>query len=438
MTSATARILPAVLRAVVLLLLAAAVPLRAGATVLELDEAALEALDPSRSFQLGIDREVDGGFPELARRRVAAVVHPASVDSRGVPTLQHLLDAPGFTLVRVFHVEPPGMEVPLFWWELLEEARSRGVELVALTPGSFSPERAHLRNVNMVAWDVPLPGGRFELETAALAAMLELSSLAGVRVVLFDRPLLGSNSYVEGPLAEVGYLGSRQAFFPTLLYPGLTPGELAAFFNGQYSIQGDLRVVPMRNWRRSDGNRWMHEPPELMTDAAGRRVFEQLLDAGYGVPGFAALRALPAIAGEEIWESVRATVDEEGRPALYLRAADFPVVTMLERLEGSPVPGLAASVHAPREEGGTAELLLTVTEPEALSPFEAGLRLRAAAIPSIRAEPAPEDNGVFATAAPFEPLSRGLGPQQARRRWAGTGAFATHLRLRERYLVYPQ
>ncbi len=430
------------------LLLALFVPVLTGATppaahnngepLIRLDSEALALLDPSRHFQLGIDRETDEGFRRLARRRVAAVVHPASVDSRGVPVLRHLLDAEEFTLVRVFHMEPRRRPVPDWWFDLLEEARESGLSVVPVTPDSFLPERGHLRDVNTVAWDVPLPGGRFELETAALGAMLEAASLAGVRYVLFDRPLLGDNAYLEGPLAEVGYLGSRQAFFPTLLYPGLTPGELAEFFNEQYSIQADLRVVHMRNWNRSDGNRWVRNPHSLRVGTEGKDVLRSLQSTGVGVPGFEELRALPAIAGEDLWESVRVSVSDDGRPEVRLVPREVPVVGMLERLEGRPLPGVETSVDSPRDGDGPAALLLRPAEDQRINPFEAGLRLRAVAVPSIRNHEPPEDHGVFGTGVAFDALSRGLDPRQARVRWVNTSAYRVHLDLRERYLVYPE
>ncbi len=438
-------LVPAALFAAALYLFAGGGPLAAqppadseSGPALTLDSEALALLDPSQSFQLGIDREVDEGYPQLARRRVAAVVHPAAVDSRGVPTLRRFLDAEGFTLVRIFHLEWPDRPPPSWWFDLLEEARERDLPVVALTPDSFVPERSDLRDVNTVAWDVPLPGGRFELETAALGAVLEQASLARVRFVLFDRPLLGNNSYVEGPLAEVGYLGSIQAFFPTLLYPGMTPGELAAFFNEQYSIQADLRVVHMRNWQRSDGNEWMRNPPPLYVGSEGREVFRSLRGAGVAVRGFEELRALPAISGEDVWESTRLDLNEEGRPALHLVPREVPVVAMMERLEGNPPRGLAVSVHSPGGDEEPAAVVLTVEGDRDIDPYEAGLRLRTAAVPSIRTQEPPEGHGVFGTGVAFEALTRGLNPQQARRRWVGTSAFRVHLDLRERYLVYPE
>ena len=71
-----------------------------------------------------------------------------------------------------------------------------------------------------------------------------------MEVIVLDRPNPINGLTVDGPILEerwrsiVGYINVPYCH-------GMTVGELARFFNGEYRIGCNLKVIPMRGWKRN-------------------------------------------------------------------------------------------------------------------------------------------------------------------------------------------
>jgi uncharacterized protein YbbC (DUF1343 family) len=96
---------------------------------------------------------------------------------------------------------------------------------------------------------------------------MEEAAKAGIEVIVFDRPNPINGLVVDGPMLQdkwrsfIGYINVPYC-------PGMTIGELAKFFNGEYKIGCKLRVIPMKGWSRKmsyrdTGLAWIPPSPNV-------------------------------------------------------------------------------------------------------------------------------------------------------------------------------
>src|SRR5262249_38588382 len=115
--------------------------------------------------------------------------------------------------------------------------------------------------------DLQDAGARIYTYPAAIAYFMEEAAARKLPIVVLDRPNPIDGFDIEGPAQDAG--GSRYVgYLPMPMRHGLTIGELARLFNGEASINADLTVVPMKNWRREDwfddtGLTWVNPSPNM-------------------------------------------------------------------------------------------------------------------------------------------------------------------------------
>ena len=126
-----------------------------------------------------------------------------------------------------------------------------------------------LENVDTLVYDIQHLGVRYYTLIYTLAYALERAAEHGTRVVVLDRP---------NPVAPLGVGGNRvpdehASFVGDYRLPvthGLTVGELARYFCGEFGIDIDLTVVWLSGWSRSDwydetGLAWVPPSPNVPT-----------------------------------------------------------------------------------------------------------------------------------------------------------------------------
>jgi uncharacterized protein YbbC (DUF1343 family) len=125
-----------------------------------------------------------------------------------------------------------------------------------------------LSHIDIFVVDLQEAGCRVYTFITTLFSCLEEAARLGKTVIVLDRPnpvggTMEGNVLLPGMTSFVGV-------HPIPLRHGLTMGELASFFNRDAGIGADLRVVPMKGWRRSmlftdTGLPWVPPSPNLPT-----------------------------------------------------------------------------------------------------------------------------------------------------------------------------
>ena len=251
MRSASTRVLITLLTAVAPLGCVARTPVRRGTSF---PAEPVRAREEPLRVRTGLEVLSGTGFAALRSRRVGVVTNPTGVD-RDLGSLVDLVAAaPGVELVAVFGPEhgargaaQAGVEVG--------DARDQatGVAVYSLYGRTRKPTSAMLEGVDVLLFDIQDIGVRTYTYLSTLVRVLEAAAENAVEVWVLDRPVPIGADVFEGPVLDPA-LESFVGIHPLPLRHGLTAGEFAFMVNEERKIGARLKVVKMRNYRRSFGH----------------------------------------------------------------------------------------------------------------------------------------------------------------------------------------
>jgi uncharacterized protein YbbC (DUF1343 family) len=206
---------------------------------------------------LGLERLLSERLDLLRGARVGLVCNQATVDHG----LRHAAD--------LLHAHPEVRLTTLFGPQhgirgdvqdnMVETAhgvdRETGLPVYSLYSETREPTAEMLKDVDLIVVDLQDVGCRIYTFVYTMANCMRAARALGKRVVVCDRPNPIGGTAVEGNLLDPAW-ASFVGQFPIPTRHGLTAGELARLFNGDFGIGCDLEVVPMTGWSRES---WMDE-----------------------------------------------------------------------------------------------------------------------------------------------------------------------------------
>jgi uncharacterized protein YbbC (DUF1343 family)/CubicO group peptidase (beta-lactamase class C family) len=218
--------------------------------------------------QVGIDVLETQQFAQLSGMRVGLITNRSGFDAAGRRTIDVLAHAPGVTLASLFSPEHGlNTDVDAKVDDTIDSAT--GLPVYSLYGKDQRFPAGSLDALSALVFDVQDAGVRFFTYETTLGYALEAAAARGIPLFVLDRPdPLGADRF-GGPVQDAGR-ESFTGFFPLPLLPGMTVGELADLFNRERHIGADLRVVPMRGYRRAmrfadTGLGWVPPSPNLRT-----------------------------------------------------------------------------------------------------------------------------------------------------------------------------
>ena len=216
----------------------------------------------------GIDVLAAQQFRPLAGLRIGLITNRSGFDAQGRRTIDVLNEAPGVMLSALFAPEH-GLHANRDTQIEDDHDAATGLVVYSLYGNSQRFTDASLETLDALVFDIQDAGVRFFTYETTLGYALEAAARHGIPLFVLDRPdPLGADRF-GGPVLDSG----RQSFtgyFPLPLLPGMTVGELAGLFNHERLIGADLRVIPMRGYRRAmritdTGLGWVPLSPNLRT-----------------------------------------------------------------------------------------------------------------------------------------------------------------------------
>jgi uncharacterized protein YbbC (DUF1343 family) len=109
--------------------------------------------------------------------------------------------------------------------------------------------------VEVLVCDLQDIGSRYYTFIYTMAFCMEVAAKTGTHVVVLDRPNPINGHQIEGNLVGKDFQ-SFVGCFPLANRHGMTIGELAQMFKGEFGLNCELTVVPMKGWHR---RRYMDE-----------------------------------------------------------------------------------------------------------------------------------------------------------------------------------
>lgn len=222
-------------------------------------ELAAERVKPGISVLLGDSMELIRG------KRIGLLTNQTGINERGTSDIDLLRDSKAkkanVNLVMLFSPEHgirgtedrPGIADAVDEKSGLPIVSLYGAQTTAL-PDSL------MQKLDALVFDLQDIGTRTWTYVGAMVYAMRAAKRTGKVIIVLDRPNPITGFFVEGPMLDSALAnpedptpsraGQAYALYPTPLRHGMTMGEMALFFNDVLNIKADLKVVPMRNWRR--------------------------------------------------------------------------------------------------------------------------------------------------------------------------------------------
>lgn len=151
--------------------------------------------------------------------------------------------------------------------EVKDEKDEDGIPIYSLHGKTRRPTAAMLKNLDLLIYDIQDVGARPYTYVTTLFYVMEEAAKYKIPVLVLDRPNPINGIVVDGPMLDekwrsmIGYINVPYCH-------GMTVGELAAFFKGEYQIPCELTVVPMKGWQRwmtfhDTGLSWIPTSPHM-------------------------------------------------------------------------------------------------------------------------------------------------------------------------------
>ncbi len=133
----------------------------------------------------------------------------------------------------------------------------------------LAPRREVLKTLDALVIDLQDIGSRYYTFIYTMALCMREAAPIGLPVIVLDRPNPIDGVHLEGNIREEEY-SSFVGMFPLPTRHGMTPGELARYFNNVFKLDCNLIVISMRGWRRGmwwgdTGLPWVIPSPNMPT-----------------------------------------------------------------------------------------------------------------------------------------------------------------------------
>jgi uncharacterized protein YbbC (DUF1343 family) len=311
----------------------------------------------------GIEVLLSDSIHLVRGKRVGLITNHSGRDRRGTSSIDLLFRAPGVKLTALFAPEHGLRGAARAGEEIASTVDSAtGIPIYSLYGQTRVPNAEMLANVDVLLYDIQDVGARVYTYEWTMALVADAAKKP---FIVLDRPNPVRGDRVEGGVLDPAYR-SFVGQYPVALRYGFTPGELLRYLVGTGQVHADVKVVPMRNWRRSmwwEDTRlpWVNPSPNLRD-----------MDATILYTGTVFFEGTNATEGRGTSQPFRSV------GAKWLTDAG----AIARELNAKGVPGVRFdSVYRPVEKGfkfggdTIPMILLTVTDRNAVNAFEVGAHL---------------------------------------------------------------
>jgi len=151
--------------------------------------------------------------------------------------------------------------------EIVYTDKIDNVPIYLLHGKTSRPTPEMLKDIDILIYDIQDIGSRSYTYCTTLFYAMEEAVKYNIEVIVLDRPNPMNGITIDGPMLD-NKLRSKVGYINVPYCHGMTIGELAQFFNGEYKINCKLRVIPMQGWNRQmtfqeTGLVWIPTSPQI-------------------------------------------------------------------------------------------------------------------------------------------------------------------------------
>ena len=376
----------------------------------------------------GIEVLLEDSLHLVAGRNVGLITNQTGVDASGRSSIDRIHEHPSVELVALFAPEH-GIRGTADPGETISDDVDveTGVPIHSLYGAVLSPTPEMLDGIDVLLVDFQDIGARYWTYVSTMTLAMEAAAEQGIAVVILDRPNpIGAT--VQGNILDPAF-ATFVGRYPMAMRHGMTIGELARYYQGEFGIGGELHVAPVDGWRRDmpfaeTGLPWIRPSPnmpdvESATHYPGTCLFEgTVLSVARGTEAPFQQIGAPWLDGEALAEAMNGY----GLPGVRFEAVSFvPNAPSDGKFDGVEVEGVRLVATSPEYDPTHAAVALLV-ETRRMSGTQWGW-LEA------------HFDRLAGTDLLRQAIEAGAGVDEIRSGWREE--LEAFIRVREQYLIYP-
>ena len=376
----------------------------------------------------GVEVLLEDSLHLVEGRRVGLITNQTGVDASGRSSIDRIHEHPSVELVALFAPEH-GIRGTAEPGETIEDDVDveTGLPIFSLYGAVRSPTPEMLEGIDILLIDYQDIGARYWTYVSTMTLAMETAAEHGLPVVVLDRPNPIGGA-VQGNILDPAF-ATFVGRYPVAMRHGMTPGELARYYEGEIGIEVELHVAPVDGWRRDmpfteTGLPWIRPSPnmpdvESATHYPGTCLFEgTVLSVARGTEAPFQQIGAPWLDGEALAE----TMNGYGLPGVRFEAVRFtPSAPSDGKFDAVEVEGVRLVATSPEYDPTHAAVALLVETHRMSGPRWAWLQAhfdRLAGTDGLR-----------------QAIDAGAGLDEIRNGWQDE--LEAFREVRERYLIYP-
>ena len=227
-----------------------------------------EAASAAADVRPGIEVLLEDSLGLVAGLRVGLITNHTGIDREGRSSIDLLAEHPQLDLVALFTPEHGirGTEDR----EDIDDGRDERTSLpiYSLYGSTRKPTAAMLAGIDALLFDVQDIGARYYTYVSTMALGMEAAGESGIPFIVLDRPNPVRGDVTQGNVLDPAFSSSMVGRYPVPMRHGMTPGELARLYVGEFGVDVDLSVVPLEGWQRGQtfddtGLPWVRPSPNM-------------------------------------------------------------------------------------------------------------------------------------------------------------------------------
>jgi uncharacterized protein YbbC (DUF1343 family) len=271
----------------------------------------------SRPVRPGVEVLLSDSLHLVRDLKVGLITNHTGIDGRGLSIIDRLVEDPAVELMALFSPEH-GIRGDAEGGVGIESGRDArtGLPVHSLYGETRKPTPAMLDGLEALVFDIQDVGARYYTYASTMALAMEAAGEAGIPLVVLDRPNPIGGVAVQGNVLDPDF-ATFVGMYPVPMRHGMTHGELARLFVGEFGVQVDLKLVPMDGWRREmlfgdTGLPWVPPSPNMPSVESalhypGTCLFEGTnVSVGRGTDMAFQLVGAPWLDGEALAEALMA------------------------------------------------------------------------------------------------------------------------------------
>ncbi len=225
----------------------------------------------------GLEVLVRDSLHLIRGKRVGLITNQSAITRAGEHAIDVIARAPGAKLVALYAAEHGIRGTAEAGAKIATDRDAKtGVPIFSLYGKTQRPTDEMLQGVDVLLFDMQDVGARPYTFVWTMAMAMEEAAKRKIPFVVLDRPN-PITAAVDGPLMDMDVRNVTQVitgYYSVPLRHGMTPGEIARYYNEDAKVGTQLHVVPVAGWRGNmwydqTGLRWINPSPNIRSlDAA--------------------------------------------------------------------------------------------------------------------------------------------------------------------------